>query len=127
MRFLPTSLLGIVDYLLGVFLIAAPWLFAFADGSLAQWTAIVVGGVLLASSISTRYELGVIPLIDVRSHLVVDAVAGIVLAISPWLFLFAHRVWGPHLVLGLMVVAVTLVSELHPRSLQTPTGHSASA
>lgn len=125
MRFLPTSLLGIVDYLLGVFLIAAPWLFAFADGSLAQWTAIVVGGVLLASSISTRYELGVIPLIDVRSHLVVDAVAGIVLAISPWLFLFAHRLWVPHLVLGLVVVAVSLISELHPRSLQTPTGHSA--
>ena len=37
MRFLPTRVHGVIDYLWGVALIATPWLFGFANGGAAQW------------------------------------------------------------------------------------------
>lgn len=124
MRFIPTSVHGMLDYLFGILLILAPWLFDFADGTAAQWTAIIVGAAILTYSVFTRYELGLIPLIDMRTHLVLGAVAGIFLAISPWLFMFAHRVWVPHVVIGLLEVASVLLTETHPRSLMAPVGRS---
>ena len=36
MRFIPTQIHGGLDYLIGVILIIAPWLFGFADGSAAM-------------------------------------------------------------------------------------------
>ena len=44
------------------------------------------------------------------THLWVDALAGIVVASSPWVFSFDRRVWAPHLVLGLLLVALALTA-----------------
>ena len=45
MRFLPTRVHGALDYLMGVLLIASPWLFGFAgvaDGA-ATWLPVILG------------------------------------------------------------------------------------
>jgi hypothetical protein len=46
MRFLPTRVHGMIDYPLGVFLIAAPWIFGFADAGPNAWLTFVVIGVV---------------------------------------------------------------------------------
>ncbi|MEN6494616.1 MAG: SPW repeat protein [Thermoguttaceae bacterium] len=120
MRFIPTNIHGMLDYLLGALLIWAPWLFGFADGSAAQWTAVALGTVILVESVCTRYELGLIPLLEMPTHLAMDVVLGIGLAVSPWLFGFAPHVWIPHLVLGLLAVGTGLLTEPYPRSLVAP-------
>lgn len=120
MRFIPTSIHGVLDYFLGALLIWAPWLLGFADGAAAQWTSVALGTMILVESICTRYELGLIPLLEMPMHLAMDVMLGIGLAISPWLFGFAPYEWIPHLVFGLLAVGTGLLTEPYPRSLVAP-------
>ncbi|WP_299360179.1 SPW repeat protein [uncultured Paracoccus sp.] len=43
-------------------------------------------------------------------HLGVDVASGILLAVSPWLFGFADLIWWPHLLVGVMEIAVALMT-----------------
>jgi hypothetical protein len=114
MRFLPTRLHGIIDYLWGVALLATPWLFGFADGGAAQWLAVVFGvGAILYSAV-TDYEVGLVRILPMPLHLALDGLGGLFLALSPWLFGFASQVYLPHLLFGLFSVAASLVTRLDP-------------
>lgn len=114
MRFLPTSLHGVIDYLWGLALLSTPWLLGFADVPAAKWVAIVFGiGAILYSAL-TAYELGILRILPMPMHLILDGIAGIVLAASPWLFGFADRVYLPHLLFGLFSIAASLVTRLEP-------------
>ncbi|HEY6539777.1 MAG TPA: SPW repeat protein [Ktedonobacteraceae bacterium] len=120
-RFLPTSVHGVLDYLVGIALIAAPWIFGFAYvGGAAVIVPIVLGIALIVYSLVTRYEWGIpgIKFLPMPYHLAIDFVAAAFLAASPWIFGFASKplnVWLPHLVVGIVVVLVVLVSQTHPR------------
>jgi hypothetical protein len=114
MRFLPTAVHGVIDYLWGVALIATPFLFGYADGGAAQWVAIVFGAGAILYSLVTAYELGLIRILPMEGHLLLDGVAGAVLAASPWLFGFADRVVWPYLAFGLFSVGASLVTHTRP-------------
>ena len=120
-RFLPTSVHGVLDYLVGIALIAAPWLFGFAYvGGAAVYVPMILGIALILYSLVTRYELGIpgIKFLPMPYHLVIDLLAAAFLAASPWIFGFASKplnVWLPHLVVGVVVMLVVLVSQPHPR------------
>ena len=120
-RFLPTSVHGVLDYLVGIALIAAPFLFGFAYvGGIAVYLPIILGIGLILYSLVTKYELGVpgIKFIPMPYHLIFDFVAAVLLAVSPFLFGFSSKplnVWLPHLVVGIAVVLVVLVSKTHPK------------
>jgi hypothetical protein len=114
MRFLSTRAHGVIDYLTVILFIAAPWLFGFADGTAAQWVPVVIGVVILLSSMLTDYELSLARMIPMPVHLGLDLLAGLLLAASPWLFGFSDRVWMPHLLLGAFEVIVSLVTRTVP-------------
>jgi SPW repeat len=114
-RFIPTRVHGVIDYLWGIGLIASPWLFGFASGSAAQWVAIALGLGAILYSLVTVYELGAVRIIAMSMHLALDGVAGALLAASPWLFGFSGEVFWPHLLFGLFSVAASLVSRSDPR------------
>ena len=121
-RFPPTSVHGVLDYIVGIALIAAPWIFQFAYvGGAAVIVPIVLGIALIVYSLVTRYEWGIpgIKFLPMPYHLVIDFVAAVFLAASPWIFGFASKplnVWLPHLVVGIAVIVVVLVSQTHPRT-----------
>ena len=78
MRIIPTRMHGMMDYLIGVLLIASPWIFGFANESgTAKWTFIIVGAVILLTSLMTNYELGVMHVVPMHMHLWADAIAGL--------------------------------------------------
>jgi hypothetical protein len=114
MRFLPTRVHGVIDYLWGLGLLASPWLFGFATGGAAQWTAVVFGLGALAYSLFTDYELGRVPLLPMPIHLMLDAAAGALLAASPWLLGFHQQIAWPHVAFGLFSVAASLITQLEP-------------
>ena len=115
MQVLSTRTHGVIDYVVSAFLIVAPYLFGFADGSAAQWVPMALGVAGIGYSLLTRYELGAVPLLPMPAHLGLDVLNGVILASSPWVFGFAPRVYLPHLVIGLMELAVVLMSERRPR------------
>ena len=114
MRFLPTRVHGVIDYLWGVSLIATPWLFGFANGGAAQWVAVIFGLGAILYSVVTAYELGVLRVLPMEMHLGLDALAGALLAASPWLFGFAREVYLPHLLFGLFSVVASFITRTEP-------------
>ena len=103
-------------------LIAAPWLFGFANvGGPAVIIPIVLGVGLIVYSLFTKYEWGPFGFIPMPVHLVFDIVASLFLALSPWIFGFsteAPNVWLPHVVVGVAVILVVLFSQPQPASVK---------
>jgi hypothetical protein len=64
----------------------------------------------LVYSLLTKYEMGLSKVLPFRVHLTLDMIGGLFLAVSPWLFVFADRVWAPHLVLGLLEAGAVLMT-----------------
>ena len=128
MRFIPTKVHGVLDYLVGIALIAAPWLFGFASmGGPAVVIPVILGVGLIVYSLLTRYEWGPIKLIPMPVHLVFDVVASLFLALSPWLFGFisaSPNAWVPHVVVGITVIVVVIFSEPQPARAQLATARA---
>ncbi|EAR52058.1 membrane protein, putative [Oceanicola granulosus HTCC2516] len=101
---------GIIDYVTGALLLVAPYLFGFATGGVEQWLPQLLGVAIIGMSLVTRYELSVAKLIPLKAHLAVDIAGGVLLAVSPWLFGFAGIIWWPHLLVGLLEIAVALMT-----------------
>ncbi|HEX9950553.1 MAG TPA: hypothetical protein VGB53_02200 [Rubricoccaceae bacterium] len=120
MRFIPTRVHGVLDYLSGLLLIAAPWLFGFADGGAETAVPVALGAAVIVYSVFTDYELGLVRRLPMPTHLMLDLGGGLLLAASPWLFGFADGtattdgVWVPHLVLGLFEVGAALMTQRVP-------------
>jgi hypothetical protein len=114
MRFIPTRIHGIMDYLTGILLIASPWLLDFANGGADTWIPVILGAGAIVYSLMTDYEMGISRKIQMSSHLSLDMMSGILLASSPWVFDFSEDVYGPHLVLGIMEIAVSLLTSKRP-------------
>jgi len=114
MRFIKTRTHGYLDYLMGVLLIAAPWLLDFNQGGAETWVPVILGAGMIMYSLMTDYELGATPRISMRTHLTLDLMGGILLAVSPWLFGFADYIYGPHLILGLLEVGASLMTKTTP-------------
>ena len=120
MRFIPTRVHGVLDYGMGVLLIAAPWLFGFAENGADTWIPVVLGAGAILYSLFTDYELGAVRAISMPAHLMLDAASGALLAVSPWLFGFDERVRIPHLVLGLAEIGAALTTQTRPRHAERP-------
>jgi hypothetical protein len=122
-RFVPTWLHGYFDYIGGVGLIAAPFVFGFFNhGGMAVILPMVLGVVLILYSLLTNYERGIpgLKFIPMTYHLVIDFLASALLAVSPFLFGFYNantpNVWLPHLIAGVTVIILVLVSQTRPRA-----------
>jgi hypothetical protein len=116
MRFIPTRVHGLIDYIWGLVVGTSPWVFGFTDNGPATYVAWIFGVGAILYSLGTNYEVGLVPVISVPVHLILDLAAGAVLAGSPWIFGFADRVFWPHLVFGLFSVAAGLTTEKAARS-----------
>jgi hypothetical protein len=81
--------------------------------------------VLIVYSVFTNYEWGLVKMLDMRYHLVVDFLAALLLAASPWLFGFSGQTashWLPHFVVGIAVILVVAVSQTAPEPSGTTHG-----
>ena len=114
MRFLPTRVHGMLDYLVGALLIAVPWLLGFARGGSETWIPVLLGAGAIVYSLFTDYEFGAVRRIPMGTHLALDAGSGLLLAAAPWLLGFSGRVKAPHVALGIMEVVTALSTKTEP-------------
>ena len=73
----------------------------------------------------TDYELGVVKVVPMKAHLGIDILAGVFLAVSPWLLDYDEIVWVPHLVVGLLILGSAVITQRVPgrTTLDRPTGN----
>lgn len=111
---------GVLDYLVGILLIVAPKLFGFDTGGIESRLPVTLGIITLVYSLCTNYELGLFRILPFRGHLTLDVISGVMLALSPWLFGFADRVWVPHVVVGLVELGAVAMTRAVPHQTPSP-------
>ena len=117
MRFMSTRTHGIIDYIEGPTLMAAPELFKLKGVPTAALVPRIAGGGSAAYSALTDYELGIRKVLPMKAHLGLDLAAGVLLAASPWLFGFAkagRQYWLPHTLVGGGKVLAALTTKTQP-------------
>ena len=116
---IPAFAHGLIEYLAGALFIAAPFLFAFDDGTPTA-VAIVAGVVILVVTASTALPTGLIKSIPVHAHAILDFAMAAVLIAAPFLFGFSDdgTATAFFIVLGvvhlLLTIATRFVSEERP-------------
>ena len=114
LRFVPTSVHGAIDHVVGPTLVAAPELFRLKDDRAASLSPRVTGLVEAVYTNLTDYELSLKKLIPMKVHLALDAVGGAALAAVPWVA-GSHRkgvrYWLPHTVVGLAEIGLALTTK----------------
>jgi hypothetical protein len=110
-RLLPAWFHAIADYAVGLLLIIVAIAVGGSTGAVA--TGIVVGGVVLAVSMLTKYPLGVVKVLPFTIHSAGDYLAAALLIAAPWALNFADGDSGLaafYVVMGLAVLAVSLIT-----------------
>jgi hypothetical protein len=114
----PAFVHGVLEYVAGALLIAAPFLFSF-DSDTATAVSIAAGVVVLIVAASTAMTTGLIKSIPVHAHVILDYVLAIVLIASPFLFGFSEDSAATpfFIVLGvvhlLLTIATRFIREEH--------------
>ena len=111
---IPTRVHGMIDYGVGLVVTAAPWLLGFSDHRVATVVTVTFGVIAILYSAATDYELGLVRVIPMRAHLLIDVVWALGLIASPWLFGFSGRVAWPHVLIGLAGLGVTALTQRPP-------------
>jgi hypothetical protein len=123
-KIIPTKIHGALDYIVAIALFFAPTLFGFkALGGPAVIIPMVLGVGLALYSLLTRYEWGVFKVLPMPYHLVIDFIAALFLAVSPFLFGFSSapiNAWLPHVIVGLTVILVVALSQTEPSPVEHP-------
>jgi SPW repeat len=117
LRMIPTSVHGVLDYLTGSTLLAAPELLRLKDVPSSALAFRLAGGGAAAYSLLTDYELGAKKIVPMPVHLMLDAASGALLAASPWVFGSAKngtRYWMPHVLVGLFEILVAGTTKTQP-------------
>lgn len=110
MRFVPTLIHGIADYLVGAGMI----LLAFATGATgAGFVAYLLLGLLaIAYALATDYELGWKPLLSMPAHLAVDAGFAAVMLVLPLVFTLPPLLDGVSVAIALMAALLVATTKL---------------
>ena len=122
MRIIPSRVHAVMDYLVGLVLIALPFVGGFPDAVAATWLPVALGAGVIGYSLFTDYELSVRRMIPLPVHLGLDVAGGALLAVSPWAFGFADRVWIPHAIIGVLEIGTALMSATVPETGRATVG-----
>jgi len=110
-RTLPAWLHAIADYAVGGLLVVVA--LAVGGDGLAVGTGVVVGAVVLAVSMLTRYPLGVVKVLPFTVHSAGDYLAAALLIISPFALGYSDTDGGLaafYVAAGIAVLAVSLIT-----------------
>jgi hypothetical protein len=100
---------GMLEYLVGGLLIAAPWLFDFGGGNVTA-VCIVAGVAVIALAALTEGTSGLVDTVPVSTHAAIDYVLAGAFIAAPFVFGFADD-GGPtalFIVLGVAHILVTI-------------------
>lgn len=108
---IPAFVHGILEYVAGALLVAAPFLFSF-DSDSATAVSIVAGVLILVIAASTAMSTGLIKSIPVQAHVVLDYLLAALLVAAPFIFSFTDdgTATAFFIVLGIVHLLMTIAT-----------------
>lgn len=110
MRFIPTIIHGVADYIVGLITIGLPF-YLRLEGA-PRTVLVLLGIVVVAYSLLTDYELGLVGFLRIRFHLLLDALFGIAMLLVPWFFDIAAGTSWPLFILGALSLILVATTEV---------------
>lgn len=111
---------GLLDYGYVPLVAAAPNLLGFAVNKTPATLARAIAGGVLATTLMTRAEWGLVKVLPFKAHLAADVVVGALSLGAPWLFGFAKDTRARNAFLGIGVLG--LMVDLLTQPTEMPTG-----
>lgn len=108
MRFLPTSIHGVADYAVGLFVLALPYIYDMHGTP--KTFLLVLGGAALLYSVLTDYELALLPVIPFRFHLALDKLFAAVMIAGGVLISFPQNSRFAVVSLGVLSIVVVVLT-----------------
>lgn len=106
---------NILDYVAGVALILAPFLFGFSEVDAARNVFMIAGFALIAYSLLTNYYYAAIRVIPLGVHMTLDVLSGVFLVTAPWVFDYRALITPTqeylHYILGVGVMALVALTQ----------------
>lgn len=112
----PVLVHGVLEYVVGVLFIAAPFLFSFEHNA-ATAASLVVGLVLLAFTASSALPTGLVSSVPIGVHVTVDLVLAVLLVALPFVLGFTDE-GAPtalFIVVGVLHLLVTIATRFTPQ------------
>ncbi|MEP3346944.1 MAG: hypothetical protein ABJN34_09915 [Litoreibacter sp.] len=107
LKFITPNMHGVLDYIVGVTLIAAPSILGLgASSMMAVWLSVLTGVAVIVMSLITDYRFSIARIIPFWLHLSVDGVAAVVFILAPFVLGFSGLDMAYYLVNGVAVLAV---------------------
>jgi hypothetical protein len=110
MRFIPIMLHGVADYIVGIVVVGLPFFLGIHDTP--RTVLVVLGIIVILYSLATDYELGAVRFLRIRFHLLLDALFGVAMLMSPWLFEFPLESHWPVYVIGVLALVLTMTTKI---------------
>ena len=111
-KIIPPVIHGILDYVVVIFLLIAPSVFA---GMGATLTVVVYALAVahLALTLFTRFSAGLFPVLPLKIHALIELVVALGLVVSPWILAFAENAFARNFVImfGAIIFVVWLLSD----------------
>ncbi len=110
-KIIPTHWHTFFDYITALVLLVSPWLMDFEEHRMASLISWIAAGMIAVQALTTNYEGGLIRIIPIRVHLLVDVVLGAFLIISPFLLDFPVSVHILNTFLGFIILGLGLFTQ----------------
>jgi hypothetical protein len=116
MRPISVPVHALIDYPLAVAMLLAPSGFGFGRSGVAEDLAIRgIGAAFLLLCLATRYDLGLLPLLSMRSHRNVETLTGLVLILVAFAGRFSARAARVYVAFGIGLVCLALLTHIGRR------------
>jgi hypothetical protein len=126
---IPLRVHNILDYVIGAFMIIAPWLFRFSTVPVVRNLFLVLGVGIVVYSLLTNYYFSVFRVIPLGVHMTLDTLVGIVLILAPALFgyrdLITEGQYALHIILGIGAVGLVALTRPRTEAAKTPAERAA--
>jgi hypothetical protein len=106
-----------LEPLVALVFIAAPWIFGFSDVDDAKTVSIVLGVLVLLTGLTTRWRMGVVKLLSLSAHRMMDVLVALVAIVSPFVLGFSD-IGAPTrflIIMGVLELGATLMTRWDER------------
>jgi hypothetical protein len=106
-----------LEPIVGLLFIVAPWIFGFSDASDATTASIVLGALVLLTGLTTRWRMGVAKLLSLGAHRVMDMLVAVIAIVAPFVLGFSDNGAATRflIIMGVLELGATLMTNWDAR------------
>jgi hypothetical protein len=117
MRFIPTAAHGLADYVIGLIIAGLPFYYNWTGAPRVAFVAL--GVLVICYSLLTDYELGLIRVLRIRFHLLLDALFGLAMLAAPTLLNLPHDSHISVYVIGVLSLFLSLTTRIRAQGTRS--------